>query len=268
MGHIVNAISTRLGWFETWKDDIYLDFKHQCDYVHHFIRIRFLLVFTFFAKVPWDEYMMVFSHFEFYKKKRLIYATIFVYLGKVLMFSADLEIYHKRNLKAGVRWFRYRGPNRRPYSIYRLILLGMTLGFKEIPELYTQKGRKRYKSRYGKYYYSYKLKPFYNYVKLNDFAKRRLYSLEAFRVINTFYKANRGITKNKVGKLRRLAYLGYFEKAMAKWDNVQLLFEAFFLNYLYKPFYSWMSLFIEYWISNLFISDKSFVTFQYFDMIV
>jgi len=100
MGHIVNSISTRIGWFDTWKDDIYLDFKYQCDYLHHFIRIRFLLVFLFFAKTPWDEYIIIFSHFELFKKKRLINVIIFVYLGKLIMFGTDLQLFFLRSIKS------------------------------------------------------------------------------------------------------------------------------------------------------------------------
>lgn len=87
MGHLVNSLSMRLGWTNNWKDNIYLDISHRCDYIHHFIRIRAMLIYLPFCKKPWDEIIIIFSHFSFYKKRRTIHSIISAYFGKVTLFG-------------------------------------------------------------------------------------------------------------------------------------------------------------------------------------
>lgn len=106
MGHLVNSTSTRIGWVDTWKDDIYLNYYHQCDYMHHFIRIRYFLAYVFYDAEPWDELIMIFSHFMLFKKRRTIGLIIFVYLGRIMLFSRVWMDYYKKGKK--IRPLRYK----------------------------------------------------------------------------------------------------------------------------------------------------------------
>lgn len=267
MGHLVNSISTRIGWFNTWKDDIYLDFKHQCDYVHYFIRIRFLLVFLFFAKEPWDEYVVIFSHFELFKKKRVINLFIYVYLGKLIMFGADLQKFFSNFVKSAVRRRRRRFRHFRSGSMIKRFLIQFFYFFKEDYEYercFTIVKDKRLNRSYKKL----KKKDFYEFMQEADFAYTRAYNFDIFRFFIKFYRPRRGILRNKVSLLRGLALRAHLERALIKYDTIKKVFEAAFFVHAYSPFFSWFCEYIEYLISNWFLSNKLAVSFFYFTIMM
>lgn len=78
MAHLVNATSTRVGWTQSWCDVWFGPKLNYSDYLHACLRIRFFLVYIYFAK-KLDRRGLIFSHFNLTKFFRSMQIDIFYY---------------------------------------------------------------------------------------------------------------------------------------------------------------------------------------------
>lgn len=136
--------------------------------------------------------------------------------------------------------------------------------FKETRRIFHKNIRFHYDKIKKRYYKKLRNKVFNDFVKSGDFVKERPYSSDALNMISRFYRTGRGIFENKLPWFRTFAFRTYFERAATKWTGLKYLFEAIFFVYIYAPFFSWLCEFIEYLVGQILISDKVFVSFQYF----
>lgn len=184
------------------------------------------------------------------------------------MFGVDLQQFFLRSLKSAFKRRIRRNKYFRGGSMLRRLFVGFFLYFREDYKLH-RSTRLHYNKYTKKKYKKLRNTKFREYCKENDFAYKRGYSIDAFRLISRFYRTNRGVLRNKIPVFRGLALRAHLERAATKWKIVRQLFEAIFLRHVYAPFFSWLAWYVEYLVSNIFIlSDKSSVSFQYFSIIM
>lgn len=112
MGHLINPVAFRLGWFAGWCDSWYSDHLYYPEFLHDIFRVRLFLNY-FFSLLLFEKSALSFSHFEFFHKYTFLTLRVFYYDG-ILMeglfaFQADLSNrYLRRKFKRTQR--RYGNP--------------------------------------------------------------------------------------------------------------------------------------------------------------
>jgi hypothetical protein len=254
MGHLVNAISTRVGWFVTWKDEIYLDFSHQSDYIHHFIRIRMALIYILFSREPWDEYCFISSHFNMLKKRRTICVMIYVYMGKIMLYYQgyqDMFVYYGRRLM-NRNFISHQIKGNMLFNL--LVMRGLMVIMEPFDLIYPEfkfnssaklKKKKDDKDKMTKFF------------SLNQFLINRIYGVRNFHAIMWLHQIRYSRIRNKAPLLRSLAMRFHLTQAASIWTSFRLLSEVLFIWHVYLPFYSFMCEYLEYLISQIYLSDTS-----------
>lgn len=91
MGNLVNATSTRLGWFQDWKDLWYSKPLYYGEYLYAFFRIRYYLIYLFCSKDK-PKQARFYSHFILHKVLNKIIIKIHYYDSAYISFSFDIEV--------------------------------------------------------------------------------------------------------------------------------------------------------------------------------
>jgi hypothetical protein len=78
MGHLINPVAIRLGWFSNWCDSWFSDFSFYPEMLHHVFRIRIFLNYFFFQEI-FISWGILFSHFVVHYKSGFLFVNIFVY---------------------------------------------------------------------------------------------------------------------------------------------------------------------------------------------
>lgn len=90
MGHLVNPIAMRIGWFRNWVDTYFVEFKYYPEFLHSLLRLRLYLIY-FLGLKKFDKFGCFYSHFEFIKKMHILYTNIYIYVGKVEAFMESFD---------------------------------------------------------------------------------------------------------------------------------------------------------------------------------
>lgn len=78
MGHLVNSLSVRFGWFAKWVDCWYTSGYNYASFMFICLRQRAILRMFLYAKIM-DKTPYIFSHFEFEKFFKFIKVKIYFY---------------------------------------------------------------------------------------------------------------------------------------------------------------------------------------------
>lgn len=78
MGHIINPIGMRLGWFLNWTDIYFVEKSLYPLYLHLIFRIRFYLIYFFRLRII-ERKGYFYSHFEIIRKNCFLFVNIFLY---------------------------------------------------------------------------------------------------------------------------------------------------------------------------------------------
>jgi hypothetical protein len=80
MGHLVNPISMRLGWFSGWTDVWYTEKVYYAEYFHSVLKIRLFLTY-FFSQKHLEKIGFFYSHFYIQNISNFLRVEIFLYDG-------------------------------------------------------------------------------------------------------------------------------------------------------------------------------------------
>ena len=72
MGHIINPIAMRIGWFSNWADTFFVKLKYYPEYLHSILRLRNYLFF-FVRQERFEGIGLLNSHFVIFQKYYYIY---------------------------------------------------------------------------------------------------------------------------------------------------------------------------------------------------
>lgn len=78
MGHLINPISMRLGWFSNWNDVYYSENHNYAGYFHLVFRLRLYLVY-FFSLKRVEKLGLFYSHFEILRRNISLIVNVFIY---------------------------------------------------------------------------------------------------------------------------------------------------------------------------------------------
>lgn len=111
MGHLINPIGFRLGWFSGWCDSWFSDYVYYPEFLHDLFRVRLFLNF-FFSLAVFEKSSLTFSHFEFYHKYAFLAIRVFYYDGALMegMFAFQTDF---RNSFLRSRFLRFKKKNLR-----------------------------------------------------------------------------------------------------------------------------------------------------------
>lgn len=111
MGHLINPIGFRVGWFSGWCDSWFSDFVYYPEFLHDLFRVRLFLNF-FFSLTAFEKSSLTFSHFEFYHKYAFLALRVFYYDGALMegMFAFQTDF---RNSFLRRRFIRFKKKNLR-----------------------------------------------------------------------------------------------------------------------------------------------------------
>lgn len=219
----------------------------------------------FFDKEPWDDYIIIFSHFELFKKKRIINVIIYVYLGKLILFSVNLKKFFSLVTKKAAKKRLRKNKHFRSSAMIKRLCVNYFTYFKETKRIFHKNIRYIIDKKVKRGYYRKKKdKHFKEYIGEGDFVKDKIYSADGLNMMSRFYRTGRGVFNNRLSYFRAFAFRIHFERAATKWTGLKHLFEAVFFVYIYAPFFNWLCEFVAYLVSQIFTSDKASVSFHYF----
>lgn len=298
MGHIVNTISTRIGWSDSWKDEFFLEFSYHCDYVHHFSRIRAMLVYSFFKKTPWDEFIIIFSHFDLFKIRRTIYLIVYAYFGKIILSGIGYEKYFdifskrlsKRKYNKTIRFNnhfilrmllvkglcvflnkfflmldkRERKKRRNEIKNEHRLLNDVTPNRKEIVLYHEFASRKQCFENFDWVEKrSWICKKFrYPWDTNFNYYRKHVYNFRLFRSLLDFPPTKDGLLRPRLKYMRKLSSRIYLLYSMTKWASYCQFSETLFFINVYKKYLGWICDYLRYLISIIYISDKAVVSIE------
>jgi len=89
MGHLINPIAMRIGWFRSWEDIWYVKYLYYPEYLHSILKIRAFLTFMFTNRKLEHKGSLLYSHFDIIKQGRLLNIFIYAYYGALESFIFD-----------------------------------------------------------------------------------------------------------------------------------------------------------------------------------
>lgn len=120
MGHVINPVAMRVGWFSNWVDIFYVSLKYYPEYLHSILRLRNYLFF-FLKHERWEGFGFFHSHFVILQKYYKLYINIYIYDGQ--LYSKNIELtnqlyilfnnYRRSVLLKRLLHFRKKSYNRR-----------------------------------------------------------------------------------------------------------------------------------------------------------
>jgi len=134
MGHLINPISMRLGWFSDWLDVWYSDNIYYTEYFYAILKIRLYLIF-FWGDRGVEKAGMFYSHFNIVNEANSLIVNSFIYDGQL---EGYVESFIFNNFRYA-RNFNLRRDIFVPYRFYNslkmLIILNWFVDFALIDDL-------------------------------------------------------------------------------------------------------------------------------------
>jgi len=113
MGHLINPISMRLGWFSGWLDVWYSDNIYYTEYFYAILKIRLYLIFFWGDRVV-EKVGIFYSHFSIVNIANSLRVNMFIYDGQLEGYIEGFIFNHFRY----VRNFNLRLDIYTPYRFY------------------------------------------------------------------------------------------------------------------------------------------------------